>query len=247
MIRGTKMVIVELADAVKKAIADKTGHNIDDVIVETEAPRSTGIFHLKLRHLDDFLDYFAIKNGIAGDLLNGYADFKKLRPKQRKVLKGYYQLFLGLRERYTHMADAYRGCIGKMRVFLGAHKKRKEAFKKFQEFNKDEEYKKDCDILNEIADRFIDMEEDYPWVIKRLNADILACIKLIIKGPRVIYHNLDEEDAFNFCSKEAGGTYVMSLRIRDEERGVASLRTGFQTKKKDLDDDAKWDPIYEEQ
>jgi hypothetical protein len=74
------MEIVTLTEAVRKAIREETGHVFDRVIIETEAPSSTGIFHLKIRHLDDFLRYFRDKNECKGELVKAYLSSKSLDP-----------------------------------------------------------------------------------------------------------------------------------------------------------------------
>jgi hypothetical protein len=239
------MELISLTKTVREAIQKKTGHIFDKVIIETEAPCSTGIFHLKVRHLDDFLDYFAISNKLEGDMLEGYANLRSLRPDQKRILKEYYKSFEDIKEHYTRMVDKYQGCIIRLRTFLGAKTRRQEKFKKLKDFSPEQSYKEDCDKMQDMEASFIQMEEDFPWVIKRLNSDILICIETIIKKPSKVYFNFEEGDEFTFCSKEDEYEYVLALKVRDEEERLASLRTGFQTELEELENNPNLDPIYE--
>jgi hypothetical protein len=100
--------------------------------------------------------------------------------------------------------------------------------------------------MKEMEDRFINMEADFPWVIKRVNSDILACTKTIIKSPRRVYFNTDEGDEFTFCSPEDKERYVIALKVRDEKRRIASLRTGRETELEELENNPDLVRVYED-
>lgn len=234
---------VTLKPEVVKALK-QSGKPFEKVSIDTIVPSTIGLFHVKIRHLDDFLEYFLHQQKITAtpdSLVEDYAGLKHLDDVNKQILQEYYSLFSLFKRLYENMKDNYSDCESKMRSFVGSKTDKK--FRKFLELNNTEDYKEECLAIKDMSGRLITMEEDNVLFFRMLNQDIISCLTTIITNPVEIYFHKKGKD-FAFCSEEYGVCYVTTLKIGGAYPREAYLFTGFKTEHNTLRQDKNMRKIY---
>ncbi len=223
------MLEVILSSPVAAAVK-QTGRSFHKVFIETETPSSTGLFHIKIRHLDNFIEYYLRRRGNQEqEFWNSYYSLHQLGSDQRVILEKYGKLILDFNETYEHIEAQYPGGKGRVMDFIGEAKshKRAEKFHRLMAVYNEESYKNHCHIVRKIGDDIVQVENRNQNIFRILNDDISDCLKVIIQNPAAVYWNKLKKD-FTFCSEEYDSCFVISLKIDEVQPDTAYLFTGFK-------------------
>ncbi len=237
------MEVVTLEDCVIRAIA-KAGAKFNAVAVDTGLISSTGIPHIKHRHLDDFLEFSIYKAGKEATDDNLVEEYSKLKGMDKLHLEEYFQLFKDLNE-VRDKIEAMRNCKGKIDRFLGTFNadRRKLLLAELKKSGENlEEFENHCNILNNIYGLMLEKERKQPNLFRVINGDVLANVREIIKNPFLVYFHRQKKD-FTFCSNIYDICYVLTLKIG--ESGDAYLFTGYKVDFNAVKRDANLKRIYE--
>ncbi len=232
------MVTYNLSDEIQQHVK-VAGKSIASVVVEEGVPCSVGLFHLKIRHLEDFVDYFLRKENTSyEDAISAYVCSKKEMAKGKmgafeKLLREYDRLARDFNIIYN--ATERRFPLSKRRIMRAVvRSKDSRQFKTLKHLYEDqEEYAKRCDAMWQIAKEMAEMEKANLGFFAVLNGDIKLSVGPVITGPDEIYHD-EKENVLNFCSGADDKNWVLSLIIDEQHPGTAALLTGFQLNKERL-------------
>lgn len=232
--------IIYLTDTVQSAIKQYCAKGgigkriaFDHIRISIDPISSTGIFHLKLQHLDDFLEYILYDKKSMPfvkkeQMVDNYASLHQLSNVEQEVLREYFNLFSKIKEIRTNI-ERVCSVASKIDYVVGTpdRKKRESKFTELSNLQEGKGYKEQCLALKVLYEKFLKIEVDNLQLFGILNEDIFEHVNHIIRDPMEIYFNTERKD-FTFCSPIYGGYYVLNLKIG--RNGEAYVSTGYKVR-----------------
>lgn len=225
---------IRLSDVVQKALR-KDGAEVSTVVVETAPKQTVGLFHLKLRHLNDFIRYFVEGySRPAEDYIGEYVKLRQLDAEEKEVLKFYDLLHRNFNLIYAAL-EQHPGCKDKVMGALCGTEKEGRTLEDLRKLHDSPSYKTQWENIIMIFEEFCEMERTGKEPLGKIKKDIMDGIEVMLKFPSRVYLSEGKQDII-FCSEYKNKTFVLSLVTGRGNPGEANLITGLKTPA------SKWKP-----
>jgi hypothetical protein len=243
---------VTLEKEVRKAIENvyvklKKGKKeaFDKVEVDDAPISSTGIFHVKLRHFDAFMNYTVFRDSETEKqkIEESYASLIGLNPDE---IKTYYSIWkktakhMGRLGKEYGIADKLKNACGEIDI-----NRRVRKFKQLMDIYPDKNYKIDIIRFAESYQSFLEFERTNSFV-RTINNSIRDTVVDILKNPFEVYYDSERED-FVFCSDKYSIELALVLKTRKDAKENAELFTAYSEKSDSIKRwhrSAEWEKLY---
>lgn len=240
------MLCDEVKEAVKRTyVRLKKGKEAFERVEIDDAPiASTGVFHVKIRHLDAFLQY-ELKTGQTDKtkLFEAYALGKEL--DLTKTLE-YCNLWKNLVDKMNKIEDYYQGTISQLKAYCGAGtvKKRRSIMTDLLKKSPDNKYIEDIVEFGKAFESFVGFEEKSP-LTRIINDTVSKILIEILENPFEVFYDLGNGD-FVFCSDKYCPELALVLKTNKSGGPNAVLFTSYSKKREKIDEASRgyWKRVY---